>query len=399
MMRILYSVTVSLLLSSLLLASGCVAPLNSTREPLSQSDDSGGWSISDIDKLPEQVEGTAKSLVGKGENPKKAREMYTEAQQTYQQATAATDDDRVELFEEAAEQFAAATQRWPESALEEDGLFMAGEGYFFADQYPEANEQYELLLDKYPNSKHLDVVESRRFSIAQFWLGMHDQDPESFWSVNVLDDTRPWRDTFGNAVRVFDRIRIDDPTGKLADDATLAAGNAYFASGRFLDADAFYTDLRKTFPSSDHQFMAHLLGVKAKLLSYDGPDYSGDPLDEAEELIKQIHRQFPHEAAKEQEYLSRAYAEVRYKKAEREWNMAKYYARRGEYGAARFYYDVLAKEYDSTPFAEQAQEQIAETADKPDVPPQHLKWLINAFPEDEPVKPMMASPPSLNLIR
>ncbi len=399
MMRILYCVTISLLVSLLLLASGCIAPLSSTREPLSQAGESSSWSLSDIDKLPEQFEGTAKTLVGKGENPKKAREIYTEAQEVYRQATAANDEERAELFEEAAEKFHAAAERWPTSALEEDGLFMAGEGYFFADQYPEANEQYELLLKKYPNSKHLDIVESRRFSIAQFWLGIQEQDPESFWAVNVFDETRPWRDTFGNAVRVFDRIRIDDPTGKLADDATLAAGNAYFARRKFLDADAFYTDLRKTFPSSEHQFMAHLLGVKAKLLSYDGPDYSGDPLDDAEELIKQIHRQFPNEAAKEREYLARAYAEVRYKKAEREWSKAKYYARRGEYGAARFYYDLLAKEYDQTPFAERAQEQIAETADKPDVPPQRLKWLIDVFPEDEPVKPMLASPPSLNMIR
>jgi len=74
---------------------------------------------------------------------------------------------------------------------------------------------------------------------------------------------------------VFDKIRIDDPTGKLSDDATLAAANAYFAQGDFEKADQFYTDLRKTFPSSEHQFTAHFLGLKAKLLCYSGPDYSG----------------------------------------------------------------------------------------------------------------------------
>ena len=35
-------------------------------------------------------------------------------------------------------------------------------------------------------------------------------------------------------MRVYDRIRLDDPTGKLADDATLALGNAYFAVGKFM---------------------------------------------------------------------------------------------------------------------------------------------------------------------
>lgn len=391
---------IAFLISMCLLAvgSGCIGPMASTREPQAREEQSS-WVLPDIDELPNQIGDTAKALVGKGENPKKARELYTQAQDDYQRATAATGSERAEVFIAAAETFQAAAKRWPDSALEEDGLFMAGEGYFFADYYPDANDAYEQLLDKYPNSKHLDVVESRRFSIAQFWLGLDEKDPESFWSINFLDDARPWRDTFGNAVRVFDRIRIDDPTGKLADDATLAAGNAYFSSRRFLDADSFYSDLRKTFPSSEHQFRAHLLGVKAKLLSYEGPDYSGDPLDEAEKLIKQIHRQFPREAAEERDYLTRAFAEVRYKKAEREWSMARYYSRRGEYGAARFYYDVLAKEYSQTPFAEQAQESIAAIADKPDVPPQRLKWLVDVFPEEENVQPIIATSPDTSILR
>jgi outer membrane protein assembly factor BamD (BamD/ComL family) len=141
------------------------------------------------------------------------------------------------------------------------------------------------------------------------------------------------------------------------------------------------------------------LGVKAKLLSYEGPDYSGDPLDDAEKLLKQIQRQFPREAARERDYLARAYAEVRYKQAEREWSMARYYSRRGEYRAARFHYDLLRKEYSETPFAEQAQERVAAIADKPDVPPQRLQWLVDAFPEEENVKPIIASSPDTSILR
>ncbi len=58
------------------------------------------------------------------------------------------------MFAEAATQFKDAAERWPDSALEEDAMFMSGEGYFFADRYPKANEAWEKLLKKYPNSKH-----------------------------------------------------------------------------------------------------------------------------------------------------------------------------------------------------------------------------------------------------
>jgi len=345
----------------------------------------------DVERWPQQLESSWKTLIGKGVDPQKARELYVDGEEMYQRALQAESDQRPDLFAQAAKQFKEAADRWPDSALEEDAMFMSGEAYFFADMYPKANDSWERLLKKYPNSKHLDPIESRRFSIAQFWLDLHHESPESFWAFNLTDSSLPTRDTFGNAVRVFDRIRLDDPTGKLADDATLAAGNAYFAKQRYLDADNFYTDLRKTFPGSEHQYRAHLLGLKSKLLSYQGTEYSGVPLDEAEKLIKQIQRQFPQQAAQEREYLTRAYAEVRFKKAEREWKLAQYYDRRGEYGAARFHYGILAGDYSETPFAGQAKSRLGEVADKPAVPPQRLQWLVEAFPKEQHSKPLIAT--------
>lgn len=369
---------------------GCASPLGG-RDTLLGDATASNSLIPSADALSKQVSNSAKTLVGKGYSPEKARQKYIEAEGQYQQAIQTRGNDRKALFLSAASAFKNAADRWPDSALEQDALYAAGESYFFADRYPKANDTYELLLKKYPNSKYLDTVEARCFSIAQYWLRQHRTDPQAFWEFNWTDKSRPVRSSFGNAVRIFDRIRIDDPTGKLADDATLAAGNAYFEDGKYLDADNFYTDLRKTFPSSEHQFRAHMLGVKAKLESYQGPDYSGDPLDEAEKLIKQIHRQFPHEVAKEREYLTRAYAAVRKKMAEREWHMARYRDRRGEYGAARFYYNRLAREYSDTPLAERARERIVEVANEPDIPQQRFSWLTYVFPDDDELKPLIAT--------
>jgi len=371
--------------------AGCASPFGGNRDTLLDGDTASNSLLRTPDGISEQIKNSAKTLVGKGYSPEKARERYAQGEADYQRAIQAQGHERTGLLLSAAGAFENAADRWPDSALEQDALLFAGESYFFADRYPKANHAFELLLEKYPNSKYLDMVEARRFEIARYWLGLEEKDPQAFWEFNLTDKSRPVRSSFGNAVRIFDRIRIDDPTGKLADDATLAAGNAYFASAKYLDADNFYSDLRKTFPSSEHQFRAHLLGVKAKLQSYQGPDYSGDPLDEAEKLIKQIHRQFPHESAKEREYLARAYGEVRMKKAEREWYMARYRDRRGEYGAARFYYNLLATEYADTSLAGQARERIAELVDKPEVPPQRLSWIVNMFPEQDDVTPLMAT--------
>jgi len=73
------------------------------------------------------------------------------------------------------------------------------------------------------------------------------------------------RDTKGHGLRVFDKMRtLDDPGGRLADDATLALGNEAFAAGKFYKADEYYTDLQKAYPASEHQFLAHFPGAQSQ---------------------------------------------------------------------------------------------------------------------------------------
>jgi outer membrane protein assembly factor BamD (BamD/ComL family) len=337
-----------------------------------------------------------KKITGQEPRPELARTLYAEAEEEYRRAVEAPVEAIGEykkrtLLLAAGAKYAEAASRWPDSALEQDGLYMAAESYFFADSYPKANTYYEKLIKKYPGTKYMDTIDARRYAIAQYWLEITDRTPESMWGMNLTSARRPWRDTRGHALRIYDKIRIDDPTGKLADDATLAAANAHFVAGNYFKADEYYGDLRKAFPMSEHQFKAHFLGLKTKLLSYQGSQYSGDALDEADKIIKQIKRQFPNEARQEHEFLARAAAEVRFKKAEREWDLAQYYVRRGEYGSARLYQQTLVDEFDDTPYAERAREQLGEQRDLPAQPTKYGAWLVDYFPREEPAKPWFYS--------
>ena len=201
-----------------------------------------------------------KKLTGQEPKPDLARELYTQAEEKYRQAVAnESPEQRNKLLLEAAEKYAEAAKRWPDSALEQDGLYMAGESYFFADSYVKANGMYEKLIKQYPGTKHMDTIDARRYTIAQYWLELTTEDPENMFAINMTNRRKPWRDTRGHGLRVYDKIRIDDPSGKLADDATLAAANAHFVAQDYFKADEYYGDLRKAFPSSEHQFKAHFL--------------------------------------------------------------------------------------------------------------------------------------------
>jgi outer membrane protein assembly factor BamD (BamD/ComL family) len=346
------------------------------------------WESFSPTKLTQSAKKSYYQATGTGPRPDLARFLYAEAEAKYKAAISAPPEMRRSMLLEAASKYAQAAKRWPDSALEHDGFYMAGESYFFADAYPQSNEMYEKMIKKYPGTKHMDTIDARRYAIAQYWLEMTNDKPESVFAVNYTNAKKPWRDTRGHALRLYDKIRIDDPTGKLADDATLAAGNAYFVSGDYFKADEYYGDLRKAFPGSEHQFKAHFLGLKTKLLCYQGSEYSGAALDDAEKIIQQMRKQFPRESEEEREFLTRAWAEVRFKKAQREWDTAQYFVRRAEYGAARLYQETLVKDYEDTPFAKQAQEQLTKQRDLPAEPPKRLEWLVELFPREKPAKPL-----------
>jgi TolA-binding protein len=400
-----------LLIAALLVVSqgGCISQ---------RGDGSGGWSSLNPFKSPEPppsvstdtslknsdvenagslfgsmswdgVKKDLKKMTGRGENHELAARLYREGDDLFRQALAVEPVRRPGIFEMAGPKYMAAVDRWPDSQLAMDALFMAGESYYFADCYAQANLCYEKLVKAFPQNRYLDQVDRRRFTIARYWLDVNHQSPEPFWYANWTNKTRPWRDIDGHALRIYDKIRVDDPTGKLADDATLAAANEFFASGKFWKADEYYTDLRKAYPTSEHQFTAHFIGVKAKLLSYQGPMYGGTGLDETEKLIKQTRRQFPTEALKERDYLDRASAEVRFRKAEQIMYLGQFYDRREEYRAAEHYYARLVRDFHDTPLAQRAEERVSQIAGLPPKPAQQLPWLVALFPESDKVKPLL----------
>lgn len=337
---------------------------------------------------------------GKGPaNRTKARTLYGEAETLFKQATEAEGKARMTGFRKAATAFKKAGKEWKDSALHEDALMMAGESYFFADDFPEADKVYGELLEQYSRSRHIDRVVARRFEIAKYWLAV-DKQGGRILPVNLTDHRLPTLDLDGSGIKLLDQIRYDAPTGKLADDATMAAGLEYFERKKWTTADGFFSDLRESFPDSDHQFNAHLFGLKCKLEIYQGPKYSGTVLVEAEELVSRINRRFQAEMQKPEnrDMVSKAAAEIDHLLAERHYSRAQFRELRSEYGAAKFYYRQLIEEHPKTSYAETARTRLQDLEGKPDTPPQRMAWLNNIFPDSEPAKPIMIGSSS-NILR
>ncbi|WP_144059964.1 tetratricopeptide repeat protein [Rhodopirellula sallentina] len=330
----------------------------------------------------------------------RARELYQEADTIFRNAAhdirtvardGETEGDEKSQFAKAAKLFGRAADAEPGSALSQDAMFMQAESLFFADKLMAASDVYAKLQKDYPRNRHNDRVAARLFEISQYWIDTEKAKPNSWWSLNLFDPTRPRLDVDGHAVRVLDQIRYDDPTGRLADDATMAAAAEYIRQGKYEMADEFLTDLRETFPDSEHFFVAHLLGIRAKLEIYAGPQYSGLMLEEAEKLVNQTRQRFPDKMRDQEtaDMIARASAEVAYRRSEHLYARAQYREKKGENRAASEYYQKILDEYPSTPIADKARARLEKTSGLPPVPKQRLSWLKAVFPDSDRSPPLV----------
>jgi len=332
-----------------------------------EQEESDGFDWSSLD--PSKLWSKAKAAAGYGPDESMANSLYREGMDLY----------GAKKYAEAAKKFGEAAGRWPDSVLEEDALFYQAESYFFDDQYGKAHDTYGMLCKKHENSRYLDTVVAREFAIGRYWEQAHRAEPHWPVTPNFTDNTRPWFDTHGNALNAYLSVRLNDPTGPMADDAVMATGNAYFENARYEDAAIQYDLIRKEYPKSEHQKDAHLLALQSKLRSYQGPYYEGKPLEQADDLARQTSRQFRGQLGPEQTRVMKTIDDIRNQKAERDYALGQFYEKKRAYGAARISYQELLKQYPDTQYAAMAKQRLEEIKDYPAQPPNHFKWLTDAF--------------------
>ncbi|MDR0609670.1 MAG: tetratricopeptide repeat protein [Planctomycetaceae bacterium] len=283
---------------------------------------------------------------------------------------------------EAAKLFSEAAKRWPDSLLEEDALHLAGECYFFGEDYTRAMRSYQKLLIKYQHSKHIDNGVRRLFMIARYW---ELEDRRGVSSVNITEKSRPTFDTFGYAKKAYETIFINDPNGPISDDAVMALATAYLLKGRYKGDDNYnhaayyYNFLRENYPLSKHITRAHELELEARTNAYMGAEHSGTTLDEAQKLADITLRQFSSELGEgEKEEILEMKEGIIQRQAEREWTMGQFYDKKQYYGSAKLYYEKLLDKYPQTEYAEKARVRLEQIQNKPDQPDQ-LDFLKKIF--------------------
>ena len=344
------------------------------------------------DLSPSQIATTFKTRWFSGTDSTSASDEIANGKRLFSNASAQHQanpegDTHIESFTDAANKFRIASASAPGTAVEEEALYLEGEAYFFANRYVQSNRAFEKLISRYPATRFLDLAEQKRLAIAQYWLELS----ETGSKIAFNDPQRPKSGMAGEARRILHRIRVEDPTGTYADDATVALGKAFLRDENYYEAADTFKDIRNNYPKSRYQFEAHMLELQAQLQGYRGPSYDATPLKAADEILDQIVRKFPTESQEQLGYLEQQATLIRNQLAERDYSLGEYYAQRGQNRAAKLAYERVAENFSDTQFGRSVVDRIADVSSKPSVPAQHAEWLVNLFPDDQPVKPVIAS--------
>lgn len=323
---------------------------------------------------PRNVYGKMKTAVGLGPNDQVAHREFMEGERLFEE----------QRYRAASEAYASAADRAVDMRIKEDALFMLGESYYFDDRCIKARDAYNELADKYSSTRYLDKLVEREWAIARYLEAHANSHYDAPMTPNAWDKTRPWFDTMGHAIKTYENIRMNDPTGPRADDAIMATAGIYFRSNRYDDADYHYELLRKEYPRSEFQFEAHLLGLQSKLRKYQGQDYDGTPLEEAQVLVKQLRTNFGGQlSAEERTRLQTVSAQLLQEMASRDMQMAQFYDGTKNYGSAKTYYAEVINKYPDSEFAKTSKERMLAMEGLPEFPEKRLAWFVDIFPESQ----------------
>jgi outer membrane assembly lipoprotein YfiO len=180
-----------------------------------------------------------------------------------------------------------------------------------------------------------------------------------------LSGLLPSVDVRGHAFAALEHVRHHDPTGPLADDATLLLADAYFQAQDFETSSMYYDQFLSDFPKSDMFREAQEKAILSKVNSYIGPEYDSQSLEKARELIQQTLANYPDRPREEQKKLYRMLDLITDQEAERAYMVADYYKRTGKAMAAEFYFGKVIQKFPNSAWAEKSREMMVEVAKMP----------------------------------
>lgn len=284
---------------------------------------------------------------------------------------AAEDFYRTENYKKAEKLFAKVADDTNNPPLHaEKARFYEGECQRMRGDFVDAMSTYNRLLKDFQYGVYRERAVAKMYDIANFWLEdtrkQLDAEQEKAegkrwfvpWNFVHFDKKKPTFDEEGHALKALENVYYNDPTGPYAEQALFMAGYVNFRRGNFREADQLLTQMIDTSDrhgrKSELRDQAYELAILAKNNSTGGPDYDGRKAAESLKLIHQARMTNPELVTKRGDFLDNQTKMIRYMQAEKDYDIAEFYRRTGHPASAWFYYELVRRRYQETPFHDKA---------------------------------------------
>ena len=246
--------------------------------------------------------------------------------------------------EAARAMLAAWMTQYPDSPLRPQALFAQADVELQAGEYLEAHRLYEALLDEYPGGELFDPAIKREIVIAEVFLAGKKRKLWKIFRVSAYDE----------AIDILDRIINERaPRTELVEQALKIKADYHFRQGDFEQAEREYARLAQEFPTGRYHPMALLLSAQAALASFPGTRFDDAALVEAEERFGDLKRRYPEMA--EREGVDQILAGIRERRAQKQYEIARFYQRTGHPAAAGYHYRLILRSWPDTTWGAQAE--------------------------------------------
>jgi len=233
----------------------------------------------------------------------------------------------------------------PDDERHYEALFLLGETYFESRDFWKAAEQYQTVAenssgDLFHQANRRCVDAARAFLSGQKRI---------FWRVFRVP-------AYDDGVEILDRVWERAPGTRLGELALKLKADYYFDHGDVDLAQDEYASLAKQYPSGKYVQLASLRTAEAAEAAFPGVKFDDRPLVEAETRYQQVQAAFP--AYAERESVAQRLEGIRQQRADKDLDIARWYERTKQPGAAEFYYRLVLRDWPNTPAASEARNRL-----------------------------------------
>ncbi|MDD5195018.1 MAG: outer membrane protein assembly factor BamD [Candidatus Omnitrophica bacterium] len=254
-----------------------------------------------------------------------------------------------EKFKEAYDAFKKLIIHYPDAQEAAEAQYYLGRCLEELNQPYQAFQEYQKVIDSYPNSKRINEAVEREYKIGEYFL---NREPKQWLGVSVYDFVEH------PSLEIFKKIVEKVPYSPYATQAEYKLGLLLMKLSRYDEARESFQKVIDNYPDSEWAMPAKYQLAIATSKASPGVGYDSTTLQEASSRLDEFIKKHPDAQISTQ--AEQQLKELRNKEARKNFDVAQFYENQDKYDSALLYYNVVIDKYADSEYYLSSLERVKE---------------------------------------